>query len=456
MKTRVIIIIAVVAGIMQSCKLGHKYVAPAIDIPQEYSSIPGDTLSLAEYKWWEIYNDTILQNLINRALVNNKNLLIADARIDELAALSRQSRADMLPVVGGSAYLQKEGLNYGGDNFKPDPELGLKLSVSWEPDIWGNLRWARDRGKANLLAGIESMRAVRMSLVAQVATAYFELVALDNEYAIVKRTLEARSESVRIARLRFEGGLTSETAFRQAEVEYARTATYIPQLERSIALKENEISLLLGEYPTAIPRSAFNPDVTLPPALPVGIPSELLQRRPDVRMAEQQLIAANAEMGMAYTNRFPRLTLTGQGGFESEEFSNFLKSPMYFLSAGLLGPVLDMGRRQSAYRAKQAAYKGQCIKYEQAVLTAFNDVREAIITFRKVEDIYESWRRLEAAARSNVDLARLQYINGVIGYIDLLDAQRSYFDAQIGLSNAIRNKQLSIVTLYKALGGGWN
>lgn len=438
-----------------SCKLGHKYSRPDINMPAEYSPLPDDTISIAELQWWEVYPDTILQSLITKALTNNKTLLMADARIDELAAQYRVARADMLPVISGSAYVQKEGLNYSGDNFKNDPENGLKLTVSWEVDLWGNLRWAKDRGKAQMMAAMENMHAVRMSLVAQVAQAYFELVALDNEYDIVRQTLAARAEGVRLARLRFEGGLTSETPFRQAEVEYARTATYIPQLERSIELKENQISFLLGEYPSSIPRTSFNPDVHLPEALPVGIPSDLLKRRPDIRMAEQELIAANAEMGMAYTNRFPRLTLTATGGLESDEFSHFLKSPMHFLSAGLLGPVLDMGRRQSTYRAKQAAYQRQCIAYDQAVLTAFNDVRQAIITFRKVQDIYTTWKQLEQAAKANVDLARLQYINGVISYIDVLDAQRSYFDAQIGLSNAIRNKQLSLVTLYKALGGGW-
>lgn len=455
MKLRIYIALLISVLFLQSCKLGHKYVKPVVNMPAEFSAQPADTISLAELQWWEIYSDPLLQSLITRALENNKDLLIADTRIDELAALSRQSRSELLPVVGGSAYVQKEGLNYGGDDFKSDPENGLKLTVSWEVDLWGNLRWAKDKSHANLLAQVENINGLRMSLIASIAQAYFELIALDNEYAIVKQTLTARSEGVRIARLRYEGGLTSETSLRQAEVEYARTATYIPQLERNIALKENEISLLLGEYPSDIPRASFNPDVALPQALPVGLPSDLLQRRPDIRLAEQKLIAANAEMGMAYTNRFPRLSLTATGGLESDEFSNFLKSPMYFLSGALLGPVLDMGRRQSVYRAKEAAYRGQLISYEQSVLKAFNDVREAIITFNKVQDIYSTWRNLETAAKANLDLARLQYINGVIGYLDLLDAQRSYFDAQIGLSNAIRNKQLSLVTLYKALGGGW-
>ena len=441
--------------LVQSCKLGHKYVAPCVELPAGFTHEPADSVSLAELDWWELYGDTILQSLIHKALDNNKDLLMSDKRIDELAALNRVSKADLFPSVDGHIYVQKEGLNYGGDSYANDPENGFKLRVSWELDLWGNLRWANDRSRAQMLAEVENMRGLRISLIASVAQAYFELVALDNEYAIAKQTLAARSESVRIARLRFEGGLTSETPYRQAEVEYANTATYIPQLERNIALKENQISLLLGEYPTAIPRSKFNSEIHLPEALPVGLPSDLLERRPDIRQAEQQLIAANADMGVAYTNRFPRLALTATGGFESDEFRNFFNSPMHFLSASILGPVFDMGTRQSQYRAKQAAYERQVISYEKAVLTAFNDVREAIITFRKVQEIYEAWLRLEQAAKSNIDLARLQYINGVIGYIDLLDAQRSYFDAQIGLSNATRNKQLSLVTLYKALGGGW-
>ena len=181
----------------------------------------------------------------------------------------------------------------------------------------------------------------------------------------------------------------------------------------------------------------------------------MLEKRPDIRQAEQQLIAANAEVGIAYTNRFPRLTLTAQGGLESEEFANFLKSPMYFLSAGLIGPVFDMGRRQAAYRAKQAAYEQANLQYEKTVLQAFTDVKNAIVTFKKVEDIYTKWRELEQSAKATMDLAQLQYINGVISYINVLDAQRSYFDAQIGLSNAIRDKRLCLVQLYKSLGGGW-
>ena len=302
---------------------------------------------------------------------------------------------------------------------------------------------------------MNSKRALTVSLVAQVAQSYFELVALDNELRIVKQTLNARKESVRLAKLRFEGGLTSETSYQQAEVELARTATRVPVIERNIAVMENEIAFLIGEYTADVRRALSLSNPELPDTLPVGIPSMLLERRPDVRAAEQSLIAANAAVGVAYTNRFPRLTLTGRGGLESEELSDFLKSPMSFLGGSLLGPIFDMGRRQGAYRAQQAAYRQAEASYEKCVLTAFKEVRNAIVDYGKMNEIFTSIKRLESSAKTNLELAQLQYINGVISYLDVLDAQRSYFDARVSLSNAMRDKHLVIIRLYKSLGGGW-
>lgn len=451
-------IIALILSIMaSSCKLGQKYVKPTLDnVPESFlDNVRTDTFDLADLKWWEMYSDTLLQSLIRKSLTHNKDILISEARIKELAAMKRVSAANILPTINGNAYMQHESLNYGGDKATSDPEIGIKLAVSWEIDLWGNLRWDKDRSMAQLRGGVESYRALQISLIAQVAQAYFELVALDHEYAIVTRTLQARNEAVRIARLRYESGLTAETSYLQAQTELARTATYLPQIQRNIALKENEISLLTGEYPTSIARAQYTEEVELPTGVPVGLPSTMLERRPDVRSAEQRLIAANAEVGIAYTNRFPRLTLTAQGGLESDEFKNFLKSPMHFLSAGLLGPIFDMGRRQAQYRAKQAAFEQECYRYEKIVLGAFTDVRNALVTFNKIQDIYLAWKKLENSSKATMELAQLQYINGVVGYIDVLDAQRNYFDAQIGLSNALRNKQLCLVQLYKSLGGGW-
>ena len=414
-----------------------------------------DTLTMADYSWWEIYGDPALQTIIDATLRNNKDLAASRARIRELAAMKRVSDAALLPSVSGNAYGQRETLNYGGDNTNQDPEVGLKAMVSWEADLWGNLRYAADKSVAELRGAIWSERAMQMSLVAEAAKAYFELVALHTELSIVKSTLEARRESERIARLRYEGGLTAETAYLQAKTETARTATNIPRLEQRISAMESRISLIMGEFPGDIDHASRTADFKLPERLPVGLPSTLLCRRPDLQVKEEALKAAYAKVGVAYTDRFPRLTLTAQGGLENEGLGRFLASPMSFLSAGIAGPIFDWGKRQSAYRAAQAAYEGAVSNYEGAVIKAFAEVRDAIVNYSKVQESYASWAELERDAKATMEIAQLQYINGAVGYISVLDAQRGYFDARVGLSNAMRDKQLALADLYLALGGGW-
>lgn len=440
---------------LTSCQLGKHYTRPDLHLPERLDSTATDTMSIADFRWWEIYTDTTLQTLIRQTLEHNKDMLTAAARLKEMAAQKRIAYANLFPEVKGQLYTDKEAENYGGDSYESVPEYSAKFIASWELDLWGNLRWAKDRSMAQFLQAVENQRALRMTLVAQVAQAYFELVALDNELAIVKQTLRARQESVHLAELRFNGGLTSETAYQQAQVELARTATLVPDLERAIALKENDISFLAGRYPSTVERSHHPQDIRLPETLPAGLPSSLLERRPDVRAAEEALIAANAEVGIAYTNLFPRITLTAHYGLESEEFRDFLHSPYHFLSANLLTPLFAMGKNRAALKAKKAACKQAAYQYEKAVLSAFKDARNAIVEFNKIQDIYDAQLELEQAARKSIDLTRTQYLNGYISYLDMLDAQRTYLDAQIALSNAVRDKQIALVQLYKALGGGW-
>ena len=440
---------------LTSCQLGKHYTRPDLHLPERLDSMATDTMSIADFRWWEIYTDTTLQTLIRQTLEHNKDMLTAAARLKEMAAQKRIAYANLFPEVKGQLYTDKEAENYGGDSYESVPEYSAKFIASWELDLWGNLRWAKDRSMAQFLQAVENQRALRMTLVAQVAQAYFELVALDNELAIVKQTLRARQESVHLAELRFNGGLTSETAYQQAQVELARTATLVPDLERAIALKENDISFLAGRYPSTVERSHHPQDIRLPETLPAGLPSSLLERRPDVRAAEEALIAANAEVGIAYTNLFPRITLTAHYGLKSEEFRDFLHSPYHFLSANLLTPLFAMGKNRAALKAKKAACEQATYQYEKAVLSAFKDARNAIVEFNKIQDIYDAQLELEQAARKSIDLTRTQYLNGYISYLDMLDAQRTYLDAQIALSNAVRDKQIALVQLYKALGGGW-
>ena len=441
--------------LLGSCKLGKQYTRPVVDLPERLDKMSIDSASIADVPWEKLYTDTTLQRLIRKTLEYNKDMRMAAARVKELAAMKRIDFANLFPKVGAITYGEKEGSNEGGHDYDSSNKFYMKGSVTWELDLWGNLRWAKDKSMAEFLGSIENQRAMKMSLIAQMAQSYFELVALDNELSIVRQTVDARREGLNLARIRYEGGLTNETPFRQAQVELARTTTLIPDLEKKIAIKENEIAFLMGEYPQKINRAILPEDVLLPTTLPIGLSSTLLERRPDVRQSEQDLIAANAAVGIAYTNLFPRLSLTASAGSESEELKNVLKSPYHLLSGTLLTPVFQMGKSRALLKAKKAAHERAVYAYEKSVLNAFKDARNTIIGFNKSQEIYETRLRLEQASKISLDLAKLQYINGVIGYLDLLDAQRGYFDAQIGLSNSIRDKQITMVNLYKALGGGW-
>jgi len=443
------------AAALSGCQLGKHYTRPQLELPETLDSLSVDSSSIGDYPWEQLYTDTTLQGLIRKTLTYNKDMLIAAARIKEMAAMKRIDYANLFPQVGVKVYAEKEAENYGGDHYKQSSEFDLKGTATWELDLWGKLRWAKDKSIADFVGSLENQSALKMSLIAQVAQSYFELVALDNELSIVKKTVDARQESLHLVRLRYEGGLIPEIPFRQAQVELARTATLVPDLERKITLKENEIAFLTGEYPHRIKRSVLPEEVILPGSLPVGLPSSLLERRPDVRKAEQDLIAANAAVGVAFTSLFPTISLTASFGGESAELHDLLKSPTHLLSASLLQPIFAMGKNRAMLKAKKAAYEQAVYAYEKTVLNAFKDAYNAISEFSKIKEIYETRLRLEQSSKIALDLAQLQYLNGYIGYIDLLDAQRGYLDAQIALNNAIRDKQLTVVNLYKALGGGW-
>ena len=366
------------------------------------------------------------------------------------------ARADQLPSVSGQLAADTEHNDYEGEPASDDPEFDAKVSLAWELDLWGNLRWANRKAVAEYLATVDAQRALQMTLVAEVATAYYELVALDQELSIVRRTLQTRKEGVRQARLRFEGGLTSETALQQAKVELASTATLIPGLESRIALKEHQIALLAGAYPTLrIDRQTMEMHARLPERLKVGLPSELLKRRPDLRQSEQTLRAAEAAMGMASADRFPRITFSLTGGWENDDLKGLFSSPFSYVNGSLVSPLFSFGKKKAKYKAALAACDEARLNYEQKVLEAFREVNDAVVTYRNVRTAAALKRDLQQAAQKYVELAQLQYFNGVINYLDVLDAQRKYFDAQIGLSNAVRDEHLAMVDLYKALGGGW-
>lgn len=449
-------LITLVSLQMSSCMVGRKYSRPDLHTPDSTLLIDSIDLFLSDMKWWELYSDRNLQMLITEALEYNKDMMIAASRVKELASLRRLDNSALLPQIGLNLYGDREWENYGGNNTVKSSEFDTKLTVNWELDLLGNLRWAKEKGIAEYLSSVESQRSLQMFIIAEVANSYFELMALDNELDIVKQTLSTREEGVRQAKLRFEGGLTSETSYQQAQVELANTATLIPELMKKVSQKENEIAFICGRYPGNVERKKIDVLLQLPENLALNLSSELLKRRPDIRAAEFRLIAANAEVGMVYTDRFPRVNLTGMYGLESDQFLSILKSPYGFISGALISPLFSFGAKKAKYKAQQAVYEQEAASFEKTVLTAFHETDNAIMAYKGACETKERRQELEQASKKYVELARLQYINGVISYFDVLDAQRNYFDAQIGLSNAVRDEYISIVNLYKSLGGGWD
>ncbi|MDR0231697.1 MAG: efflux transporter outer membrane subunit [Dysgonamonadaceae bacterium] len=447
--------IFILAILFSACKVGHQYRQPKMNIPLTFDLAEMPEGDAADLGWSTLYTDVVLQELITRALTHNKDMLVAVARIKEMEATKRISFANIFPAISGTASGQREALNYGGDNEKITPKLKANLGVAWEIDIWGKLRWANEAAVASYLQSVEVQRALQLTIVAQVAQTYFELKALDREFEIVKQTLEARREGVHFAKLRYEGGLTSEIPYSQSLVELARTETLIPALENAIKLKENDLFVLVGEFPVGtIPRGEDINHQQIPQNLPVGLPSTLLKRRPDMVQAEQQLIQANAQVGVALTGMFPSLTLTGLLGYENGELTDFLQSPASFISGALVTPIFAMGQNRAKHKAAKAAYEQVLYGYEKAVLGAFTEVNNSINTFNKMRDVYRSQEARYNSAKSYHELATLQYVNGIVRYIDVLDAQRQLFDAEIALNTAALNELISVVTLYKVLGGG--
>jgi len=430
---------------------------PDLKLPAETIKGYADSLSYADMKWWEYYTDPTLKSLISRALEYNRDMLSAAARVEELRQLYGIENVNYLPRINAIAGANRETNDYNGNKFSSDPEFDFKGTINWEIDLWGGLSYSKKRAAAQYIASVEDMRAMQMTIVAEVASAYFRLVALENELNIVRMTLSTRREALAKAKLRFEGGLTSETVYQQAQVEYATTAAIVPNLEQRIEVSKNAISLLIGSFPgEKIDLSSSKLDERLPEKIPVGLPSTLLERRPDIRAAEQNLKAAMASCGVSYSNRFPRLQIAVSGGWENDNISGLFKSPFSYIAGNIVGPVFDFGRNKRKYKASIAAYEQARLKYEQCVMNAFREVNDAVTTYNKLRETAALRSSLRDASLKYVELANIQYLAGTLNYIDVLDAQRKYFDALISLSNAVRDEYLALVNIYKVLGGGWN
>lgn len=454
MRKIVIILLSII--IFTGCKVSDMCKDPQVALPEHIAvDMEQDSLSIADLTWIEFFSDTLLTDLIEQTLEYNKDLLTASARVREYERLHGVTRAELFPEVGLEAYVDRETNKNPQDGMSVDLEVAAKLTFSWELDFFGRLRWNDRKALANYMQTIEAKRALQMTLVAEVATCYFELIALDRELEIVERTLITRQENLHQTKLRFEGGITSEIPYQQAQVEYAHTASLIPDLQKKIKLKENEISFLTGHIPSSIERS--NRQILAVPRdmIRLGIPSDLITRRPDIRQAEQVLNAAMAQVGVEWSNRFPRFVIGFDIGLENSDFQGFLKSPLTYMIGEVTSPIFAFGKKKAKYEASLEAYEAARYQYEKSVIQAFKEVDDAVTEYKSAEYNTMLMNNLLTSSQKYINLARIQYLNGHINYIDVLDAQRSYFNAEIEYSNAIRDQYLALINMYKALGGGW-
>jgi multidrug efflux system outer membrane protein len=444
--------------------LGPDYHRPEVPVPEGWREVgASEQDTLANTPWWELFQDPELVKLVQTALVENKDLAIAVERIEETRAIYGFSRADLYPRVdlaasAGRVHVSENGipaLPSGVDN--EGPIYGVAGTVFWELDFFGRIRRANEADLAQMYAAEQSRRAVVLSLVSDVARAYVEMRELDRRVEISRRTLESRVAYVALARDRFEGGVTSELDLHQAESEQFRTASFLAEFEGLVKLKEHEISQLLGRNPGEILRGRALEELTVPPSVPSGLPSALLDRRPDVRQAEEQLVSANARIGSAKALLFPSISLTGASGWESTEIDDLLKAPSrsWSIGANLLQPIFNAGQNQRRVEVAESEQRQALSAYERSVLIAFREVEDSLASLHQ-SHVRLGWESERVnAERKVLDLAESRYRGGVAAYLEVLDAQRSLFDAELGESSARRDELVALIQLYKALGGGW-
>jgi len=456
MRARIVMILACVCCV--GCSVGPDYSPPEIETPDEFRQRIESGETLANTSWFDLFQDEQLRALIGIALVESKDLAIATARVEETRARLGISRAGQFPRVDitGSA-----ARGNSAEQFSPGSGIQnnfvLSAELAFEIDLFGRLRRLTEAAQAELLASEESRRSVLISLIADVAGAYFLMLDLDQRKEVAFRTLAARQNSTKIIRARFDQGTIPKLDVNQAEIQEADSAAQVAVFERQGIQVENLISILLGRNPGAINRGVALQEQVLAPDVPAGLPSELLERRPDIRAAERALAAQTARIGAAKAARFPTISLTGSGGFNSTDLDDLLDSDasLWNLGANVLGPIYNAGQNRSRQEAEVARTEQLLRQYELIVLQAFREVEDALVGVRTYGDEMNARELQVVAARSAAFLSRARYDGGVTSYLEVLDAERSLFDAEIAISAARRAQLVAVVELYKALGGGW-
>lgn len=444
---------------LSGCVLGPQYKRPALTVPDQTrgQASPAEAASLADQAWWDVFRDDTLKGLIAEALKNGYDVRLAIWRVEEARANAGISNAQRFPAIQGQAEV-----GYGRQSkFSASPGaqgglVQLNVNASWEFDLFGRIRHLNEAALAEYLASEEARRGVFLALVSDVATNYFQLRELDLQLEIAKRSSSDFQETFDLFDHRLQGGAASALETASAEASLASTAANIPDLERQIVAQENRLAFLLGRNPGPIARGAVLNDQFLPPDVPPGLPSDLLQRRPDLRQSEQSLVAANANVGVANADFFPRISLTGMLGNVSPQVSQlFPAGRTWTIGGGLLSPLFQGRLLREQYKAAEARWEQAKVEYEQSVTNAFGEVSTALVAYQKLAEVEQQRARAVAADRQAAQIANQRYVAGLSSYLDVLQAQQQLYPAENLLAQARYNRLATLVQLYRALGGGW-
>ena len=461
------VVVLLLLSLTHTYAAGQKSKVPAVQTPSTYrgdTTAQPDKQSLADLKWFDVFKDEKLQELITDAITHNYDLRQAVARIDAARASYGITRSDQFPTIGASTEVlnQRQSRSSAFDLPEPikrDRSFGSVLLnlLTYEVDLWGRLRKATAAARSDLLATEEARLAVITTLVSDVATAYFNLREFDFELEISRRTLTSREESLRIIKLREQRGVSTMLDVRQAEELVYNATEVIPALEQSIQQPENFLSFLTGRNPGAIARGLGLTEQPMPPSVPAGLPSDLIERRPDIRAAENSLIAANARIDVARKEFFPRISISAFLGFESGQITSLFSGSrsIWSLLPQVTQPIFTGGRLKSNVRLSQAEREFLLVDYQRTIQGAFREVSDSLIAYQKVREVRAQRALLVETLRDRSRLSYLRYTGGVATLLDALDADRELFDAERSLALARRDELLSVVQLYKALGGGW-
>src|SRR5436190_8574137 len=454
----------VAAALLGGCAIGPDYKRPAVAEPPTFrGQAAAEAVSFADAPWWEAFQDPNLKALIQEAIARNYDVAIAAARVQEARASLSVARSDLYPSFDYGAGVSRSKISPGIAGSPGGPALrasnfySATMSASWELDIWGRIRRSNEAARATLFATEDARRGVWLTLVSDLAQAYFELLALDVRLQIARNSTDAYQRTYDLFLDRFNLGVASKLETSRAQGALGDAQANIPQLESDIVAKENQISVLLGAVPGPIPRGKPMYEQPIVPTVPAGLPSTLLQRRPDLRQAEQQLVSANARIGVAKAEFFPKLSLTALLGTASSGVSPITGASTIWAGTGVFsGPLFNVGRTLGFYRASIAQWEQAKLQYEQAVLTALREVSDALTALSKLNEAEVGQDTAVRALEEAVEHATARYRQGLANYFEVLEAQQQLYPAQNTLAQIRRDRLLSHVRLYKALGGGWS